>query len=336
MESITILAIETSCDETAAAVVKNGHCVLSNVISSQIKIHEKYGGVVPEIASRNHMEKISQVIDEALANADVTFEKIDAIAVTSGPGLVGALLVGISYAKSLAFSLKKPLIGVHHIDGHICANYITNKNFTPPFICLVASGGHTNIILVKKYGIYTVLGKTLDDAAGEAYDKVARALGLSYPGGPKIDELSRYGNNEAVFFPRAYINDESLDFSFSGIKSSVINFINKSNMSGVEIVKADVAASFQQAVIEVLVKKTILACKLNGVTKVAMAGGVSSNSALQELMRSTCDLEKFELNLQPSIYCTDNAAMIGAAAHFYYKSGTLQNNTMNACPSILL
>jgi N6-L-threonylcarbamoyladenine synthase len=334
---IIILAIETSCDDTSAAVVQNGYNVKSNVIYSQIKSHEKYGGVVPEIASRDHMDKISIVVEEAILLAGITMQQVDAIAVTFGPGLVGALLVGVSYAKALAYGLKKPLIPVHHIEGHICANFITDKNFCPPFVCLVVSGGHTNIIIVKGYGDYQIVGKTRDDAAGEAYDKVARILGLGYPGGPKIDELAKKGNNKAIDFPRAYLEKGSLDFSFSGLKSSVLNYINKSKMKKEDINIEDIAASFQQALIEVLVNKTIDACKLHKISKVAMAGGVSSNNGLRSLMKQQCDLNGFSLNIQQPIYCTDNAAMIGASAYFKYLNSEININdnlNLNAYPRL--
>ena len=252
MEDKYILAIESSCDETSAAVVLNGREILSNVIASQISTHEQYGGVVPEVASRMHIEAISGVVEEALLKANITLEKIDAIGVTYGPGLVGALLVGLQFAKGLAFASKKPLVGVNHIEGHICANYIQHKDLKPPFISLVVSGGHTFIVHVKDYGIYEVIGQTRDDAAGEAYDKVARALGLGYPGGPKIDKLAKEGNPKAITFPKANFHEETLDFSFSGVKSAVLNYLNKCNMQNIEINKADVAASFQQAVVDVL------------------------------------------------------------------------------------
>ena len=261
MEDKYILAIESSCDETSAAVVLNGREILSNVIASQISTHEQYGGVVPEVASRMHIEAISGVVEEALLKANITLEKIDAIGVTYGPGLVGALLVGLQFAKGLAFASKKPLVGVNHIEGHICANYIQHKDLKPPFISLVVSGGHTFIVHVKDYGIYEVIGQTRDDAAGEAYDKVARALGLGYPGGPKIDKLAKEGNPKAITFPKANFHEETLDFSFSGVKSAVLNYLNKCNMQNIEINKADVAASFQQAVVDVLKDNVLLTCK---------------------------------------------------------------------------
>jgi len=284
-ENMNILAIESSCDETAAAVVQDGRKVLSNIISSQIEIHKLYGGVVPEIASRKHIEKVIQVVDEALKEASLTMDEIDAVAVTYGPGLVGALLVGVSAAKSIAFAHNKPLIGVHHIEGHISANYIENEELEPPFLCLVVSGGHTNLVIVKDYGEYEVLGKTRDDAAGEAFDKVARAIGLGYPGGPKIQKISEEGNKDAIAFPRAKVADNPFDFSFSGLKSSVLNYINSCEMKGEEINKADIAASFQEAVVDVLVSHTIEGAKQLGFKKIAMAGGVASNTVLREEMK---------------------------------------------------
>ena len=256
-----ILAIESSCDETAASVVKNGRCVLSNIISSQIAIHTLYGGVVPEIASRKHIEKINQVVEAALKEADVTLDDIDAIGVTYGPGLVGALLVGVAEAKAIAYAKKKPLVGVHHIEGHVSANYIEHPDLEPPFLCEIISGGHTHLVIVKDYGSFEILGRTRDDAAGEAFDKVARAIGLGYPGGPKIDKLAKEGNPHAIDFPRAHMEDAPYDFSFSGVKSAVLNHLNKCRMTGEPIVEADIAASFQQAVVDVLVDNAIRAAK---------------------------------------------------------------------------
>lgn len=330
-----ILAIETSCDETAAAVVKNGRQVLSNVIFSQIDIHKIFGGVVPEIASRNHTTKIDCVVAEALEKADVSLGQIDAVAATYGPGLVGALLVGLSFAKALAYSIKKPFIGVHHIEGHICANYLENEAFKPPFICLVVSGGHTHLVHVADYSKYEILGKTKDDAAGEAYDKVARTLGLPYPGGVEIDRLSKEGNPHAIAFPRASFGADSLDFSFSGLKSAVLNYVNNAKMQGVEINRADVAASFQQSVVDVLVKKSVLACKQQGVSSLALAGGVSSNSYLRSQMQAACQIENISFQVPPPVYCTDNAAMIAACAYYSVndKSSPL---SLNAIPNLTL
>ena len=335
-ENMNILAIESSCDETAAAVVQDGRKVLSNIISSQIEIHKLYGGVVPEIASRKHIEKVIQVVDEALKEASLTMNEIDAVAVTYGPGLVGALLVGVSAAKSIAFAHNKPLIGVHHIEGHISANYIENEELEPPFLCLVVSGGHTNLVIVKDYGEYEVLGKTRDDAAGEAFDKVARAIGLGYPGGPKIQKISEEGNKDAIAFPRAKVADNPFDFSFSGLKSSVLNYINSCEMKGEEINKADIAASFQEAVVDVLVSHTIEGAKQLGFKKIAMAGGVASNTVLREEMKEACERRGFKFYHPSPILCTDNAAMIGAAAYYDYKKGLISDLTLNAVPSLKL
>ena len=323
MEDKYILAIESSCDETSAAVVLNGREILSNVIASQISTHEQYGGVVPEVASRMHIEAISGVVEEALLKANITLEKIDAIGVTYGPGLVGALLVGLQFAKGLAFASKKPLVGVNHIEGHICANYIQHKDLKPPFISLVVSGGHTFIVHVKDYGIYEVIGQTRDDAAGEAYDKVARALGLGYPGGPKIDKLAKEGNPKAITFPKANFHEETLDFSFSGVKSAVLNYLNKCNMQNIEINKADVAASFQQAVVDVLKDNVLLTCKKKNIDTIAIAGGVASNSTLRETLINEAGKKGIKVLFPTPILCTDNAAMIAEAA--YYKLKTAKN-----------
>lgn len=333
-KDIVILAIESSCDETAAAVVKNGRTVLSNIISSQIALHTLYGGVVPEIASRKHIEKINQVIREALETAQVTLDEIDAIAVTYGPGLVGALLVGVAEAKAISYAKKKPLIGVHHIEGHVSANFIVHSELEPPFLCLIVSGGHTHLVLVKEYGVYEIIGKTRDDAAGEAFDKVARAIGLGYPGGPKVDNLAKEGNKDKILFPRANIEGSPFDFSFSGVKSAVLNYINSCTMKNEEVNKADIAASFQEAVVDALVTKTIAAAKHYGMNKVALAGGVASNSSLRENMEIACKKNKLELYYPTPIYCTDNAAMIGAAAYYEYLSGTRHGLDLNAIPNL--
>lgn len=335
-KDILILAIESSCDETAAAVVKNGRDVMSNVISSQIDLHTLYGGVVPEIASRKHIEKINQVIEEALTEASVTMDDITAIAVTYGPGLVGALLVGVSAAKAISFATGKPLIGVHHIEGHISANYIENKQLEPPFACLVVSGGHTHLVVVKDYGEYEILGKTRDDAAGEAFDKVARAIGLGYPGGPKIDKISKEGNPEAIKFPRAKVDNSIYDFSFSGLKSAVLNYLNSCEMKGIEINTADVAASFQKAVIDVLVDHALAAVKEYGFSKFAIAGGVASNSSLREAFITECKKRQIEFYHPSPIYCTDNAAMIGVAGYYEYIKGTRSGYDLNAVPNLKL
>lgn len=329
-----ILGIESSCDETAAAVIKNGRTVLSNVISSQIELHTLYGGVVPEIASRKHIEKINQVIEEALSEANVTLDDLDAIAVTYGPGLVGALLVGVAEAKAICFAKDIPLVGVHHIEGHVSANYIEHPDLEPPFLCLIVSGGHTHLVLVKAYGEYEIIGRTRDDAVGEAFDKVARAIGLGYPGGPKIDKLAREGNADAIRFPKAKIEDAPYDFSFSGVKSAVLNHINGCKMKGEEIVEADIAASFQKAVTDVLVEKTIAAAKEYKMDKIAIAGGVASNSALRQAMKTACDRENFYLSYPSPIYCTDNGAMIGVAGYYEYRKGTRHGWDLNAVPNL--
>lgn len=330
MEDKYILAIESSCDETSAAVVVNGREVLSNVIASQIDTHKKYGGVVPEVASRMHIEAISGVVEEALKEANVTLDKIDAIGVTYGPGLVGALLVGLQFAKGLSFATKKPLIGVNHIEGHICANYIQHKELKPPFVSLVVSGGHTFIVHVKDYGNYEVIGQTRDDAAGEAYDKVARALGLGYPGGPKIDKLAKEGNPRAIVFPKANFHEETLDFSFSGVKSAVLNYLNKCKMQNIEVNKADVAASFQYAVIDVLKENVLSTCKKRNVKTIAIAGGVASNSSLRETLIKEASKRGIEVLFPAPILCTDNAAMIGSAAYFNFINGKISDLNLNA------
>ena len=336
MEDKYILAIESSCDETSAAVVVNGREVLSNVIASQISTHEKYGGVVPEVASRMHIEAVSGVVEEALLEANITLDKIDAIGVTYGPGLVGALLVGLQFAKGLAFSSKKPLVGVNHIEGHICANYIQHKDLKPPFVSLVVSGGHTFIVHVKDYGKYEVIGQTRDDAAGEAYDKVARALGLGYPGGPKIDKLAKEGNPKAIVFPKANFHEETLDFSFSGVKSAVLNYLNKCKMQNIEVNKADVAASFQQAVVDVLKDNVLLTCKKKNVKTIAIAGGVASNSTLRETLTNAASKRGLEVLFPAPILCTDNAAMIGSAAYFNFINGKISDLNLNAKPNLKL
>ena len=336
MDDVLILGIESSCDETAAAVVKNGRTALSNVINSQIDIHKRYGGVVPEIASRCHIEAINTVIDEALKNANVTFDDIDAIAVTYGPGLVGALLVGVSTAKALAYTLKKPLVNVHHIKGHICANYVAHSDLKPPFICLVASGGHSHIVYAKDYLDYEIMGMTRDDAAGEAFDKIARVLGLGYPGGPKIDALAKEGNPHAVEFPRVKMAEESLDFSFSGVKTAVINHIHKLEQKGEEYNKADIAASFQEAVTDVLVSHTIDAAQRKRLNKIVIAGGVASNSALRDKMEKTAKKCGIDVLYPPPVLCTDNAVMIAAAGYYEYVSGKRADMRLNAVASLPL
>lgn len=336
MSTVDILAIETSCDETAAAVVRNGREVLSNIISSQIDLHTLYGGVVPEIASRKHIEKINQVAGEALREAGRKLSDMDAIAVTYGPGLVGALLVGVSAAKAISFASGIPLIGVHHIEGHISANYIENKELEPPFVCLVVSGGHSHLVVVRDYGEYEILGRTRDDAAGEAFDKVARAIGLGYPGGPKIDRVSKEGNPAAIPFPRAKVGDSAYDFSFSGLKSAVLNYLNSCEMKGIAICQADVAASFQKAVVDVLVEHSMHAVAESGMKKFAIAGGVASNSALRSALEKECQKQGIAFYHPSPILCTDNAAMIGAAAYYEYQKGVRHGYDLNAVPNLKL
>lgn len=336
MKDTLLLAIESSCDETAASVVKNGRTILSNVISSQIELHKLYGGVVPEIASRKHIEKINQVIEQALADAGVTLDDLDAVGVTYGPGLVGALLVGVAEAKAIAYAKKLPLVGVHHIEGHVSANYIEHPELEPPFLCLIVSGGHTHLVIVKDYGAFEILGKTRDDAAGEAFDKVARAIGLGYPGGPKIDRLAKEGNGEAIAFPRAKIEGSPYDFSFSGVKSAVLNYLNHAQMTGQEVNSADLAASFQKAVVDVLVEHTMQAAEDYGMKKIAIAGGVASNQGLREAMEKACARRGYDFYRPSPIFCTDNAAMIGVAAYYEYQKGTRHGWDLNAVPNLKL
>lgn len=331
-----ILGIESSCDETAASVVKNGREVLSNVINTQIDLHKQYGGVVPEIASRKHIENIDAVIDEALSEANMTLSDIDAIAVTYGPGLVGALLVGVSSAKAIAYAAEKPLVPVHHIRGHISANFIAHPDLKPPFVCLVASGGHSHIVNVKEYTEFEILGRTRDDAAGEAFDKIARVLGLGYPGGPLIDKLAKDGNPEAIRFPRVRMDGNSLDFSFSGVKTAVINYIHKAQQRGEEINKADVAASFQNAVTDALCEHTIEGALKTGAKTVAIAGGVAANSQLRGKMTDMCEKHGISVVYPPPVLCTDNAAMIACAGYFAYKNGARAELDLNAVPNLPL
>ncbi len=331
---LLVLGIESSCDETAASVVKGCREILSNVIYSQIDLHTIYGGVVPEIASRGHIEKINQVVKGALDEAGVSLKDIDAIAVTYGPGLVGALLVGVAHAKALGWAAGIPVVGVNHIEGHICANYIDNLSLEPPFMCLVASGGHSHLVNVCDYGEYEIIARTRDDAAGEAFDKVARAIGLGYPGGPKIDKEAKKGNPDAIAFPRANVRENEYDFSFSGLKSAVLNYLNACNMKGESFNVADVAASFQSAAIDILVGHSMQAAADRGVRKFAIAGGVASNTALRDALQKECKKRGIEF-LKPSpVYCTDNAAMIGVAGSYEYLLGYRSDLALNAVPNL--
>ncbi|NMB33408.1 MAG: tRNA (adenosine(37)-N6)-threonylcarbamoyltransferase complex transferase subunit TsaD [Clostridium sp.] len=336
MKDTIILGIESSCDETSASVVKNGRWMLSNIISSQIELHKKYGGVVPEIASRKHVELIIPVIHQALEEANTTLEQVDAIGVTYGPGLVGALLVGLSAAKAISFALSKPLIGVHHIEGHIAANYIEHKDLEPPFVCLVVSGGHSHVIFVEDYNMFEIMGKTRDDAAGEAFDKVARALGLGYPGGPLVDKFSQDGDREAIKFPRVIFKDGSLDFSFSGLKTSVLNYLNMMEQKGENYKIEDVCASFQAAVVDVLTDNLILAADTRGVEKIVLAGGVASNSMLRKELSTKARNRGLKLYYPRPILCTDNAAMVASAAYYEYGKENTSDLYLNAIPSLKL
>ncbi len=336
MKDTLILGIESSCDETAAAVVKNGREVLSNVISSQIELHAEYGGVVPEIASRKHIEQIIQVIEAALVEAKTDLKELNAIAVTYGPGLVGPLLVGVSAAKAVSFATGIPLIGVHHIEGHISANFIENKGLEPPFVCLVASGGHSHLVVVKDYGVYDLIGQTRDDAAGEAFDKVARAIGLGYPGGPKIDRLSKEGNPDAISFPRAKVEGSEYDFSFSGLKSAVLNYLNACRMREETVNAADVAASFQKAVVDVLTEHSLKAVEAYGYDKFAIAGGVAANSFLREAFEKECAKRGISFYRPSPVFCTDNGAMIAVAGYYEYEKGVRSGYDLNAVPNLKL
>lgn len=332
-----ILAIETSCDETSAAVITGpGPGILSNIITSQIPVHQKFGGVVPEIASRKHVELLNNVVDEAMKEAGISFQDLSAIAVTYGPGLVGALLVGVSSAKAMAFGLGIPLIGVNHMEGHIYANFLAHPGLAFPLVCLVVSGGHTDLVYMEDHGCYEILGRTRDDAAGEAFDKIARAMGLGYPGGPLIDKLAQEGNPEGIALPRAFLEPDSLDFSFSGLKSAVLNYLNKAQMQGEEINKADLAASFQRAVTDVLVEKAIMAVQNRGVKSLVLAGGVAANRQLRERLAGEGEKIGIEVKYPPLLLCTDNAAMIGCAAYYKYLAGEFAPLSLNAVPNLPL
>jgi len=329
MKDIIILGIESSCDETSVAIVKNGREVLSNVINTQISIHELYGGVVPEIASRNHVENISPVMKEALKEANVKIDDVDGIACTYGPGLVGALLVGVSYAKALSYAANKPLIGVNHIQGHIAANYITYKELKPPFLTLLISGGNTQLVLVKDYTEFEILGKTRDDAVGEAFDKIARVIGLGYPGGPKMDKLAQEGTPNIVL-PKVHI--DGLDFSFSGLKTAIINLHHKTP----DINKADLAASFEKDVAEILLENTKKAVKETNINKIALAGGVSANSYIRKAFKELEEKENIEIYYPELKLCTDNAAMIASAGYYNYLKGNFSDLKLNAVPNLKL
>jgi len=330
------LGIETSCDETSVALVADGREVLSNVISSQIEVHKVFGGVVPEIASRHHLDNMSSVYRQAMEEASVSLEDVNLIGVTCGPGLVGALLIGLATAKAFAFAAKKPLVGVHHIQGHISANYIEHKELEPPFLALVVSGGHTHLVKVKDYNEHVVLGRTRDDAAGEAFDKVARVLGLGYPGGPKIDKVAKDGNPHSVEFKRVMLEKDSLDFSFSGLKTGVLNYLNSRKQKGEEICVPDVAAAFQMAVVDVLVAKAMMAVARTGEDKLVLAGGVASNSLLRSKLAEACEKVGITLYCPSPILCTDNAAMIGCAAYYKYRDGLTDDMTLDAYPALSL
>ena len=334
-KDIYILGIESSCDETAAAVVKNGREVLSNIISSQIVIHRKFGGVVPEIASRKHIENIMPVIDAALREANVSLEQIDAVAVTYGPGLVGALLVGLSAAKALAWATNKPLIGVNHLEGHVFANFVADEDLKPRFMALVVSGGHTALLKVTGYNSFELLGQTRDDAAGEAFDKIARVMGLPYPGGPEIERLAMGGNDEAMHFPLAKL-DKPYEFSFSGLKSAVINYLHNQEQAGREVNRSDVAASFQRAVVDALVKQAVQAMQAMGYQKIVLAGGVSANKTLQNTLAQAMEGIGAQLVHPTPILCTDNAVMIACRGYFMYQAGIKSPLDLNAVPSLKL
>lgn len=331
-----ILAIESSCDETAAAVVEDGKKILSSVISSQIEEHKLYGGVVPEIASRRHSENILGVVDEALKKADMELSDIDAVAVTYAPGLIGALLVGVSFAKGLSMAAEKPLIPVHHIAGHIAANYLAHEELKPPYLCLVASGGHSHIVEVLDYTKFKVIGRTRDDAAGECFDKVARILGFPYPGGIHVDNAAKLGNPDAYNLPRPSVNGSPYDFSFSGLKTAVINLVHNLEQKKLTFDKNDIAASFQKTIAEILVEKTLNAAKEKGYTNVALAGGVSANSGVRTLLQSECDRSNIRLFMPPLSLCGDNAAMIGCQAYYDFLSGKRADESLNAIATLSL
>lgn len=336
MDNSLILGIESSCDETSVAVLRGGREILANVISTQIPIHQKFGGVVPEIASRKHIVNIMPVLDEALHKADVKLEDIDRIAVAYGPGLVGALLVGVSAAKTLAFALDKPLIAVNHLEGHIFANFLSHPELQPPFMALVVSGGHTSLVHVKDYNHFSLMGQTRDDAAGEAFDKVARVMGLPYPGGPQIDKLAKEGNPDAIDFPMALNEKGNYEFSFSGLKSAVLNYLNSMKLKHLEVNKADVAASFQKSVVNILVHKAVEAARQTGMNKLVLAGGVAANSSLEEHLRQAAEQNNLEFYYPSKILCTDNAAMIACRGYYQALAGQFADSDLNAVPYLEL
>lgn len=336
MKDINVLAIESSCDETSCAIVKNGRWVISNIISSQIDIHKRFGGVVPEVASRMHLEAINNIVDQALKDAKMSLEDVDVIAVTKGPGLVGALLVGISEAKALSYVTKKPLVGVNHMKGHICAAFITHKDLNPPFICLLISGGHTYLVEVKDFNDMKVIGKTMDDACGEAYDKVARSLGMPYPGGPCVEECAKSGNEKAIDFPRVMLEKDSYDFSFSGLKTAVLNYLNSKKQKNEEISKEDVCASFQRAVFDVLISKTKRLMQEKNLDKLVVAGGVSANNTLKKEIEKMAKENNYKTYFPKKILCTDNAAMIASSGYFEYLDGTRDDFSLNVLPNLEL
>ncbi len=336
MKDLKILAIETSCDETSVSVIKNGREILSNTISSQIPTHRIFGGVVPEIASRMHLENINLIIQESLSEAKLGFNDIDIVACTKGPGLIGALLVGISSAKAISYALDIPLVGVNHMQGHICANYLVHSDLEPPFIGLIVSGGHTYLVHVKSYGDFEIIGRTRDDAAGESFDKIARALGLPYPGGPEIDKQARLGNAKAIEFPRVIIDKKTYDFSFSGLKTSVLNYINNQRQKNLEINVPDICASFQQAVLDVLIEKSLRLLKEKNMNKFVISGGVAANSKLIEMAEKMGMENNIKVYYPTKILSTDNAAMIGCAAYYDYINGKRDELDLKVYPNLEL
>lgn len=336
MKDLISMAIETSCDETSVAILKNGRDVLVNLISSQIDVHKRFGGVVPEVASRMHLESINNIIEEALEEGDIGFEDLDFISCTKGPGLIGALLVGVSASKALSYSLGIPLVGVNHMQGHICANYISHKELEPPFISLVVSGGHTYLIEVLSYADYNIIGRTKDDAAGESFDKIGRAMGLSYPGGPQIDRLAKQGNPKAVDFPRVMMDSKDYDFSFSGLKTAVLNYINHQKQKEEDLNVEDICASFQASVMDVLVEKSFRLAHEKGYKIIAVSGGVAANSELKKRMEERGQEENIKIYFPEPILCTDNAAMIGCAGYYDFINGKTEDLDMRVDPNLEL